>query len=104
MAEGGLRVGVIGAGGHATNTVYPAMIAAGYDIRAVATRHQESAEKAAARFGGREAFGDVEAMLEKVGKDVEGIVCVLPADDYEETLLKVIPSGLPIYCEKPVSL
>src|SRR3984893_14249947 len=104
MADAGLTVAVVGGGRHALNTVYPAMIAAGYDIHAVATRHLQTAESAARRFGACRSFDNVENMLSEVAGNIEGIVVVLPADCYEETLSKCLPAGLPVYCEKPVAL
>ena len=104
MADEGLRVAVVGAGQHAQTTVYPAMIAAGYDIQAVVTRHIDTATATARRFGGRRGFDDVEKMLSLVVRDIEAIVMVLPADGYEQTLIKCLSVGKPIYCEKPVAL
>jgi predicted dehydrogenase len=104
MDDTGLRVAVVGGGRHAQNTIYPAMISAGYDIQAVATNHLRTAESAARRFGGRRSFDSVENMLSDVCRDIEGIVVILPADSYEQTLINCLPAGLPIYCEKPVAL
>jgi predicted dehydrogenase len=80
------------------------MIAAGYDIRAVVTRHVETAKATAHRFGGGRGYDDIETMLEQAGGELEAIVVVLPADGYEKTLLRCLSTGLAIYCEKPVAL
>jgi predicted dehydrogenase len=104
MAYEGLRVAVVGAGRHAQTTIYPAMTAAGYDIRAVATRHLETASATARRFGGGRPFDDLGKMLAQIGTDIEALVLVLPADGYEQTLLQCLFTGLPVYCEKPVAL
>jgi predicted dehydrogenase len=53
------RVAVVGAGRHALTTVYPAIIAAGYDIHAVVTRHLDTASAISRRFGGGVGFDDV---------------------------------------------
>jgi predicted dehydrogenase len=103
MTGDGLRVAVVGAGMHARTTVYPAMNAARYVVEAVATRSIDTASVLARRHGGQ-AFDDVERMLDKVGSNIEAIVMILPANGYDEALLKCLPSGLPVYCEKPVAL
>jgi predicted dehydrogenase len=99
-----LRVAVVGAGLHARTTVYPAMIAAGFDLHAVVTRHFATAQETADRCGARWGFDSVESMLAQCRAELEAIVLVLPADGYEETLMKCLPAGLPIYCEKPAAL
>lgn len=103
MNGDGLRVAVVGAGEHARTTIYPAMNAAGYVVEAVATRSIDTASVMARRHGGQ-AFDDVERMLDEVGGGIEAIMMILPASGYKEALLKCLPSGLPIYCEKPVAL
>jgi len=99
-----LSVAVIGAGRHAQRIVYPAMIAAGYQILAVATRHMETAQRAGRKFGGGAAFDNVERMLQKLGSEIEAVVVVLPPDGYEEAVMTCLRFGLPVYCEKPVAM
>ena len=98
------RVAVVGAGRHALTTFYPAIIAAGYDIHAVVTRHRDTASAISRRFGGGVGFDDVDKMLAAVAGSIDAIVLILPADGYEETLVKCLSAGVPIYCEKPVAL
>ena len=45
------RLCIVGAGGHATRNLYPAIQEAGGKIVAIATRHVESAQKAAKKMG-----------------------------------------------------
>jgi predicted dehydrogenase len=104
VPDEGFAVAVVGAGRHAQATLYPAMLAAGYRIQAVAAQHPGTAEATSRRFGGRAGFDDVDRMLDSLGKDVEGIVLVLPPETYEEVLVRCLPRGLPIYCEKPAAL
>jgi predicted dehydrogenase len=80
------------------------MVAAGYAIRAVVTRHLDTASSVSRRFGGGAGFDDVDKMLESVKGDIDAIILILPADSYEETLVKCLSAGIPIYCEKPVAL
>jgi len=103
MDERGLRVAVVGAGSHARTTIYPALLAAGYQIQAVVTQTLRTAEAAARHFGAR-AYDDLDRMLAEVAGDVEAIVLVLPPDGYEAPLTKCIAAGFPVYCEKPVAL
>lgn len=103
MIPSGLRVAVVGAGRHALTTVYPALAAAGYTIRGIATRNAESAGAVAARYGAS-GYGDVDTMLQALQGEIDAIVIVVAPDDYQDVVIKCLSAGLPIYCEKPASL
>lgn len=99
-----LRVVVAGCGGHARNTVYPAMLAAGYELVACCARHGDRAEQVRARFGVAHAYEGIDEMLRHHRARVDAAVLVLPPDGYEEAVLACLDAGLPVYCEKPAAL
>ena len=96
-----IRVGAIGAGGHATLSVLPNLAAAGLSLHAVCTRHLESARASAARFGAHDAFDDPAKMM--ASTDLDAVVVVVPPDAYAPLVQLAIDAGLPVFAEKPAA-
>lgn len=94
-----MRVGVVGAGRHATNSLYPALRPAGLELVAVATNHREQAEAAARAFGGSAGYGSVADMVG--GEDLDGVIVCLPPATYVDVVVPLLAAGLPVFCEKP---
>lgn len=95
---------MIGCGWHASTTVVPAVLAAGAEVRAVCSRHVDTAQAAARRVGAPAWFGGVDELLARCAGDVDACVAVLPADGYESVVNACLDAGLPVYCEKPAAL
>src|SRR5207247_1868879 len=67
------------------------------DVRPLLAR----AEAAAARFGCRAAFDDAERMLDAVALD--GVVVVVPPDQFSSVVRACIRRGVPVFAEKPAA-
>jgi predicted dehydrogenase len=94
-----MRVAAIGCGGHATNNVWPNLRGAGLELVATCARHLDRAERAAATFGVASAFDDVAKLLDTVALD--GVIVVVPPDQYAPVLSLAIERGVPVFCDKP---
>lgn len=94
-----MKVGVVGAGRHASNTVFPAIVESGLELAAVCARRPGQSEATARRWGARTHHSTVEEMLQ--GNDLDGIVVVVPAREYRPIVAQCLAAGLPVFCEKP---
>lgn len=101
-----IRVGVIGANperGWALAAHLPALAAMdGFEIAAVATTRQETADAAAARFGAARAYADWRRLVDDPSVDVVSI-CVKVAH-HREMALAAIAAGKHVFCEWPLGL
>ncbi len=96
-----MRVGAIGVGIHALTSILPNLPGAGMTLSATCARHLDRAEAAAARFGARAAFDDAERMLDAVA--LEGVVVVVPPDQFSSVVRACIRRGVPVFAEKPAA-
>ena len=94
-----LQIAAIGAGGHAMQSVLPNLAAAGLSLKAVCTKSAESAERAARRFGAEASFTSAAKMLETTRMD--GVVIVVPPEEYAPVVELAIDNGIPVFTEKP---
>jgi predicted dehydrogenase/threonine dehydrogenase-like Zn-dependent dehydrogenase len=94
--------GIIGAGAFAQRVLLPAMKAAGFRIRGIASQAGTSAAVAAERFGADVATTSVESLL----SDPEiGTVFVLTRHDSHSRLaLRALIAGKNVFVEKPLAL
>ena len=103
MAES-IRVGIIGANpgrGWALTSHLPALqVLPGFEVTAVATTRQESADETAKAFGIPHAFGDATELLSHPDVDVVS-VCVKVPHHYEY-VRAAIEAGKHVYCEWPL--
>ena len=97
--ERALEVAAIGAGGHAMQSVLPNLSAAGLSLKAVCTTSEQSAERAAQRFGAQAAFTSAEKMIETTRLD--GVVIVVPPEEYAPLVELAVGNGIPVFTEKP---
>jgi predicted dehydrogenase len=93
-----MRIAAIGCGGHATNNVWPNFAPQGLQLTAVAARHMDRAEAAAARFGGQ-PFDDAAKLLDTV--EVDAAVVIVPPDQYAPVVRLCIERGMPVFTDKP---
>ena len=96
-----MRIGAIGVGVHATTSVLPYFAAAELTLEATCARHLDRAQAAAARFGAARAFDDVERMLEET--ELDGVVVVVPPDQFFDVIRACIARGVPVFTEKPAA-
>jgi predicted dehydrogenase len=96
-----MRVGAVGVGAHAVNAILPNLPVAGLTLAATCARHLDRAQTAAARFGARLAFDDVDRMLDEVALD--GVVVVVPVDQFAPVIRACIARGVPVFAEKPAA-
>jgi predicted dehydrogenase len=95
------RVGAVGVGAHATASILPSLPVAGLRLAATCARHLERAQDAADRFGAPHAFAGVEEMLDRV--ELDGVVVVVPPDQFFAVLAACLDRGLPVFAEKPAA-
>jgi predicted dehydrogenase len=99
-----LRVGIVGASasrGFASIAHIPALRALPqFEIVAVCTSRQETAEAAAQHYGARLAFSDPEAMAQH--PDVDLITVSVKVPDHYRPVLAAIEAGKHVYCEWPL--
>jgi predicted dehydrogenase len=92
------RIAIVGAGNHATGSIYPLVGQAGGQIVGVCDLNVELAERNARRWGGT-VYTDLEAMLDAETPD--GVmICIGPVPHTELAQL-VMKRGIPVYTEKP---
>jgi predicted dehydrogenase len=96
-----MRVGAIGVGAHATASILPNLSSAGIVLTATCARHLERAQSVATRFGAESAFEDVDRMLDQVSLD--GVVVVVPPDQYAGVIRTCIRRGVPVFADKPAA-
>jgi myo-inositol 2-dehydrogenase / D-chiro-inositol 1-dehydrogenase len=96
-----MRVGAVGVGVHAVNAILPSLPVV--DMRLVATcaRHLDRAQVVADRFGAASAFDDVEQMVGEV--ELDGVVVVVPPDQFAPVIRACVRRGVPVFTEKPAA-
>jgi predicted dehydrogenase len=104
MAEK-IRVGIVGANPErswAARSHVPALRALPeYELTAVATSRQESADAAAAAFGAAQAFGDARALAES--PDVDLVVVAVRVPAHFELVETALSAGKHVHCEWPLA-
>src|SRR5882762_45129 len=98
-----IRVGIVGANpqrGFATLAHIPALQALPqFEIAAVCTSRQDSADAAAKHFGVPLAFADVEKLARH--PDIDLITVSVKASDHYRPAMAAIEAGKHVYCEWP---
>jgi predicted dehydrogenase len=94
-----IRFGMIGAGGHATNAIYPSIRHSGMSLVAIADLDPALAERNAGWFGAQRTYGDFREMLDKEELDVVGVVG--PPQMHHQIGLEVLRAARHLFMEKP---
>jgi predicted dehydrogenase len=98
-----LRVGVVGASGWAGVSHLPALAALPeYEVTAVATTNQVSADKAAAAHGARLAFADAGTLARH--PDVDMVVVSVRAAEHAKVVRAALAAGKHVFCEWPLGV
>src|SRR6516162_4550698 len=99
-----IRVGIVGANpqrGFASVAHIPALQALpNFEITAVCTSRQESAEAAARHLGARHAFADCEKLAQH--PDVDLVTVSVKVPDHYRPVMAAIEAGKHVYCEWPL--
>ena len=103
MADGTLRVGVIGTGGmggrHARNLAHRV---AGAELVAVMDADEERAAAVAEECGGASVFGSGPALVNDDA--VEAVLIASPDPTHADLAVACIEAGKPVLCEKPLGV
>lgn len=94
-----VRLGIIGAGGHATHQIYPCLSSLPVHLAAVCDLDESKAERNAQNFGADDAFTSHSDMLRSARLDAV-LVCV-GADHHAKLAIDVMEADLPVWTEKP---
>ena len=104
MAGDAIRIGVIGASakyGWSMRSHLPALRALPeYELTAVCTAHQETADKSAKHFGARLAFHDYHDMVKHPDIDLVSISVRVP--EHHAMVMAALEAGKHIFCEWPL--
>jgi len=99
-----VRVGIVGASanrGFASIAHIPALRALPqFEIAAVCTTRQETADAAAAQYGARLAFSDPETLAQH--PDVDLVTVSVKVPDHYRPVMAAIAAGKHVYCEWPL--
>ncbi len=96
------RIGMIGAGFHATTNILPALGLAGVSLAALATRDAARSAEALIRFGAPEAtpYGSAAELL--ADDSLDGVIVVAQAADQARLARESIAAGRPVFADKPL--
>ncbi len=104
MAGEQIRVGIIGANAHygwSMRAHLPALLALPeYELTAVCTAHQETAEESAKRYGARLAFHDYREMVGHPDIDLVSVSVRVPL--HRNMVMAALNAGKHVYCEWPL--
>lgn len=100
MTEKQARIAFVGAGNHATESLYPNIAhIPEFDLVAVCDLVEARAANAARRFGALAYYTDVETMLRDAAPD--GVCVCGPPSVHHDVGLQVLSHGIPVFIEKP---
>ena len=101
---GKVRIGMIGAGVHATNMLYPCFEHLTDQIKRVAVcdLQEERAQKNVKLFGFDKAYTDYRQMIEK--EHLDGVIICLNAKLHPPVVLDCLERGVDVLVEKPISI
>ena len=104
MAEQKIRVGIIGANanyGWSMRAHLPALLALPeYELTAVCTAHQETAEESAKKYGARLAFHNYQEMAGHPDIDLVSVSVRVPL--HHDMVMAALEAGKHVYCEWPL--
>jgi len=96
-----IRAGVVGAGNWSNQAHIPALKSLPeYELKAIGTTRQETADEAKAKYGFEQAFGDVNAMF--ASPDVDLVTVSVRVPYHYELTKAALNAGKPVYCEWPL--
>jgi len=97
---GAARIAFVGAGNHATQSLYPNIAhLPEFDLIAVCDLDAEKAQYAARKFGAPAWYTDVETLLDR--EKPQGVCACGPPAMHVEVGRQVLRRGIPLFIEKP---
>lgn len=100
QGQGKVRVGLVGAGAHMLDSLYPALLSLdGVAVCAVTDLAQARAAALAGQITSAEPFTDIGAMISKTAPDL--LVAACPPEGHEAVLWEGLAHGVPTFVEKP---
>jgi predicted dehydrogenase len=101
-SEKKVRVGIVGVGNWAKYGHIPALrLLSGYEITAVSSRRQETAEEIAKTFGIPRAYTDYRELA--LDPEVDMVIVLPPAPQHAEVVKAAIAAGKDVYSEWPLT-
>ena len=98
-----IKVGVIGLGAYANVAHLPALSSIdSVELTACMARTPATVERTAARYGFRESYTSVDALIEKSG--IQAAFVVTPKETHYEIALPLLQRGIHVFCEKPMAM
>jgi D-xylose 1-dehydrogenase (NADP+, D-xylono-1,5-lactone-forming) len=99
---GELRWGILSTASIGAALVKAVALHEGSRVQAVASRRQDRAGEWAREHGIPRAFGSYDAMLES--GEIDAVYNPLPNSMHREWTIKALEAGLPVLCEKPLTV
>ncbi|RMC38031.1 Gfo/Idh/MocA family protein [Paracoccus alkanivorans] len=98
-----VRWGVLSTAGIGIKAMLPALrVAAGCDLRAIASRQQDRAEDVARQFGIEHAYGSYDDLL--ADPEIDAVYNPLPNHLHVPVTLQALKAGKHVLCEKPLAM
>lgn len=95
------RIGFVGCGSHSTHNLYPMLMYAPCDLRAVCDIDRSAAERNARQFGALRCYTDYNEMFAK--EELDGVMVVGDPQLHYEAGLKALQHGFHLFTEKPMA-
>lgn len=96
------RIGVIGAGNHAMQTLLPALRKCGADLQVIVSSSGVSSQRAARRFAIPKASTETQALLSD--DSIGSIVIATRHDSHARLVCEALRAGKHVFVEKPLAL
>jgi predicted dehydrogenase len=100
--DDGLRIGLVGPGGFATNVLVPAFVQGGARLELVGGGSGPSAESAVRNLGFERFARDELAVI--ADPDVEAVVIATRHGSHADLAAQALEAGKHVFCEKPLAL
>lgn len=95
-----LRVGLVGAGAQATDSLIPAILGVpDAQLSAICDIDKRKASEVASHNGVRHVFGTLDAMLASV--EIDAVVAACPPQAHEAIVYSAVEHRVPVFVEKP---
>jgi len=99
-----IRVGMIGAGVHSTNMLYPCFnhLPGIYEKVAVCDLNEEKAKFAAKEFGFDKTYTNYKEMIDRAG--LNGVIISINAKEHPNIIINCLNMGVDVLVEKPIAV
>lgn len=94
-----IRIGLVGAGGHAYRNLLPALTYLPVELVAICDISQDRAQATARQYGAPQVYTDAAAMFKKA--DLDAVLIAVSAEMHPQLAELAFESGLHVWVEKP---